>query len=53
MSLGPLLRALCQTTAHPLAATRCGTTWLCQIVHMLRSGGDMSYDEINLVIPCI
>ncbi|EFN58781.1 hypothetical protein CHLNCDRAFT_59577 [Chlorella variabilis] len=32
---------------------KCGTTWLCQIVHMLRSGGDMSYDEINLVIPCI
>ncbi|KAL4858057.1 Estrogen sulfotransferase [Chlorella vulgaris] len=32
---------------------KCGTTWLCQIVHMLRSGGDMSFEEINLVIPCI
>jgi hypothetical protein len=28
---------------------KCGTTWLCQIVHMLRSGGDMSFEEINLV----
>jgi hypothetical protein len=28
---------------------KCGTTWLCQIVHMLRARGDMSFEEINLV----
>lgn len=30
-----------------------GTTLVCQIVQSLRSGGDMSFDEINLVIPCL
>lgn len=32
---------------------KCGTTLVCQIVHSLRSGGDMSFEEINLVIPCL
>lgn len=30
-----------------------GTTLLCGMVHSLRSGGDTSFDEINLVIPCL
>ncbi len=28
-----------------------GTTWLQQIVHQLRTGGDNRFDEINDVIP--
>lgn len=28
---------------------KCGTTWVCQIVQSLRSRGDMSFEEINLV----
>ncbi|PRW56116.1 sulfotransferase isoform A [Chlorella sorokiniana] len=32
---------------------KCGTTWVCQLVQTLRSRGDMSFEEINLVIPCI
>lgn len=32
---------------------KCGTTWACQIVQSLRSGGDMSFEEINLAIPCV
>ena len=30
---------------------QCGTTWLQQIVHGLKSGGDMSFSEITEVIP--
>jgi len=30
-----------------------GTTWLQQIVHGLRSGGDMAFDDISRVIPWI
>ena len=30
---------------------KCGTTWMQQIVHQLRSGGDMSFDEISDVVP--
>lgn len=30
-----------------------GTTWVQQICHGLRSGGDMNFDEISLVIPCL
>jgi len=33
--------------------SKCGTTWVQQICHGLRSGGDMSFDEICLVIPCL
>ena len=32
---------------------KCGTTWLQQVLHQLRSGGDMSFDEISEVIPYI
>ena len=32
---------------------KCGTTVVCQIVHSLRTGGDMSFEEINNVIPCL
>jgi hypothetical protein len=30
---------------------KCGTTWAQQIVHSLRTGGDMNFDDINEVIP--
>ena len=30
---------------------KCGTTWLQQIVHGLRSGGSMDFDEITQVVP--
>lgn len=30
-----------------------GTTWMQQICHGLRSGGDMSFEEISYVVPCI
>ena len=30
---------------------KCGTTWMQQIVHQLRSDGDMSFDEICDVVP--
>jgi hypothetical protein len=32
---------------------KCGTTWLQQIVHGLRSGGSMAFEEISLVVPWI
>ena len=32
---------------------KCGTTWMQQILHQLRSGGDMSFDEISDVVPYI
>eukprot|EP00192_Tetraselmis_astigmatica_P021345 CAMPEP_0117668310 /NCGR_PEP_ID=MMETSP0804-20121206/11473_1 /TAXON_ID=1074897 /ORGANISM="Tetraselmis astigmatica, Strain CCMP880" /LENGTH=301 /DNA_ID=CAMNT_0005476177 /DNA_START=115 /DNA_END=1017 /DNA_ORIENTATION=+ len=32
---------------------KCGTTWMQQIVHTLRSGGSMEFDEISCVIPCL
>jgi hypothetical protein len=30
---------------------KCGTTWLQQIVHGLRTGGSMDFDEITEVVP--
>lgn len=30
---------------------KCGTTWLQQIVHGLRTRGDMDFDEITAVVP--
>lgn len=30
---------------------KCGTTWLQQIVHGLRTGGDMDFDDISQVAP--
>ena len=32
---------------------KCGTTWLQQTVHTLRTGGDMDFDDISRVIPWI
>ena len=32
---------------------KCGTTWMQQIVHGLRSGGSMDFDNINHVVPWI
>ena len=32
---------------------KCGTTWMQQILHQLRSGGDMSFDEISDVVPYV
>ena len=33
--------------------SKSGTTWLQQIVHCLRSGGDMSFDDISRISPWI
>jgi Sulfotransferase domain len=32
---------------------KAGTTWMQQIVHQLRTGGDMSFEEISDVVPWI
>lgn len=32
---------------------KCGTTWLQQIVHGLRTRGDMNFDDISRVVPWI
>ena len=32
---------------------KCGTTWMQQIVHQLRSGGDMTFTDIDDVVPWI
>jgi hypothetical protein len=32
---------------------KCGTTWLQQMVHSLRTGGDLDFDDISRVIPWI
>ena len=32
---------------------KCGTTWLQQMVHTLRTGGDTDYDDISRVVPWI
>jgi len=32
---------------------KCGTTWLQQITHGLRSRGDMNFEEISFVVPWI
>ena len=33
--------------------SKCGTTWLQQIVHSLRTGGDMDFEDIYEVVPWI
>ena len=33
--------------------SKCGTTWLQQIFHTLRSGGDETFDDISRVVPWI
>lgn len=32
---------------------KCGTTWIQQVVHGLRTGGDMDFDDISRVVPWI
>jgi len=32
---------------------KCGTTWLQQVVHSLRTGGDLEFDDISAVVPWI
>jgi hypothetical protein len=32
---------------------KCGTTWMQQIMHQLRSGGDMTFTDIDEVVPWI
>lgn len=32
---------------------KCGTTWLQQVFHTLRTGGDMDFDDISRVVPWI
>ena len=32
---------------------KCGTTWMQQIMHQLRSGGDMTFQDIDDVVPFI
>lgn len=32
---------------------KCGTTLVIQICHSLRSRGDMDFDEINALVPCL
>ena len=32
---------------------KCGTTWMQQIMHQLRSGGDMTFEDIDDVVPWI
>ena len=34
-------------------ASKSGTTWVQQICHSLRSRGDMDFDEIGTVVPCL
>ena len=31
--------------------SKCGTAWTQQIVHGLRSGGDMDFDDVDAIIP--
>ena len=33
--------------------SKCGTTWMQQVVHQLRSGAGMDFDEITAVVPWI
>lgn len=32
---------------------KCGTTWLQQVVHSLRTGGDLAFEDISEVVPWI
>lgn len=34
-------------------SAKCGTTWLQQMVHSLRTGGDLDFDDISRVVPWI
>ena len=41
------------TDVFVCTADKSGTTWVQQICHGLRSGGDMNFEEIGLVSPCL
>ena len=41
------------TDVFVVSYPKCGTTWMKQIMHQLRSGGDMSYRDITDVVPWI
>lgn len=36
-----------------VTSPKCGTTWVQQIVHQLRSRGSMDFEEISVVVPWI
>jgi hypothetical protein len=36
-----------------VTSPKCGTTWMQQILHQLRSGGDMSFEDVYDVVPFI
>ncbi|WWR47357.1 sulfotransferase domain-containing protein [Roseovarius sp. S88] len=48
-----LAEPVCPTDVFISPFAKCGTTWMQQIVHGLRTGGDMSFDEITAVTPWI
>jgi hypothetical protein len=54
-SAGSMQRALAfqprPTDVFIATYPKCGTTWMQQIVHGLRTGGDMDFDEISEVVP--
>ena len=41
------------TDVFVVGSTRSGTTWMQQIVHQLRTGGDMDFGEIGDVVPLL
>jgi len=41
------------TDIFVVTPAKCGTTWMQQIVHGLRTRGDMNFDEITRVVPWI
>ena len=42
-----------QTDVIVVTPSKCGTTWMQQIMHQTRSGGDMSFTDIDDVVPWI
>ena len=55
-----LIAKMCTLNGRPAAgdvlivtSPKCGTTWVQQIVHQLRSRGSMDFEEISMVVPWI
>ena len=40
-----------RTDVFVVTYPKCGTTWMAQIVHALRTGGSMDFGEITEVVP--